>query len=234
MKKSNENRVLLYYNKDGATNFEASVEAVQQGANDLVQIFESFQNYKKIKSLEDFETLVADPLLMFDDTLQLNVNFRESGGKKGNPAVIASLFEIDRPSYISIIKGEKIIEGTCKPCSKLKVKQIGSGVISRSNYLQYKSFLQWGKNRFELNEEAIQEKIDSFKQYIENPKELEVYNFWHGLNDSLNEAGRRYLGNDALEKISKLLNNRIIYSYGDNKLHIDEMKLTQEINSLKN
>jgi hypothetical protein len=224
-------RILVFENKNGSTTFENAVETAQQGANDLIQIFESFQPYKKIKSLDDFEKLIIDPLAEFDEALQKNVNFQESGGKKGNPDIIARLFDIDRDSYRLIIKGEKIIEGSCKPCSKLKVKQIGKCVINYSKYKEFEKYLIWVDDRFEINENTVSEKKETFNYFIEDPKQIECYHFWHNACETLNELSKRGLLDD-LYNFSKQLKGRITFSFQAGKLSVDEATLLQELQSI--
>jgi hypothetical protein len=50
MKKINE-KVLIFYDSNKASDLDRNVEFTQQGANDLIHIFESFQSYKKIQTL---------------------------------------------------------------------------------------------------------------------------------------------------------------------------------------
>jgi len=226
-------RILIYQDTHKQTDFENSVEATQQGANDLIHIFESFQSYKKITSLDDFETLVHDPLSMFDAALQTNVSFQESGGKKGNPAVIAQLFDIDRENFINIVKGQTIIEGSCKPCSKLKIKQTGKGVINYSSFRQYQEYLIFNQGHFSIDETEVDKKKETFSYYAETPKQIECYNFWNNATDILNQLATRGLLGE-LNAFSKLLNSRITYSHQAGKFSVDQQTLLYEIQSLKN
>jgi hypothetical protein len=234
MNKSNE-KVLIFYDKNKASQFEQNIEDVQRGSSDLIQIFESFQPYRQIKSLTDFETLVTDPLGMFDKTLQANsgINLEQSGGKIPNASVLASLYDIDRPSYMAILTGEKIIEGTCKPCAKLKVKQIGKRVLSLQKYREFEKYMIWSGNHFLLDEEAIAKHSESFNYYAETDAQIQCYNFWINATETLNELSKRgLLGN--INEFSKTLNGRITYSFQANKLSVDIQSLLYEIQSLKN
>jgi hypothetical protein len=225
-------RILIYTDTHKSTDFENSIEVIQQGTNDLINIFESFQSYKKIKSQDDFEQLVQDPLSMFDEVLQVNVDFKESGGKKGNPAIIAKLFDIDRDNYILVIKGQKIVEGTCKPCSKLKIKQTGKGVINYFSYQQYQQYLIFDQGHFSIDENAVEQKKESFNYYAESEKEINTYKFWHECCDMLNELSKRGLLGEP-NAFSKLLGGRITYSFQAYKFSVDEQSLANEIQSLK-
>jgi hypothetical protein len=230
-------KILIFTDTNKAGELDRNVEATQQGANDLIHIFESFQSYKKITSLDDFETLIADPLAMFDKTLQANsgINLEATGGKIPSASVLADLYDIDRNSYQAIVRGEKIAPGTCKKCGTLKVKHIGAGALRLSNYNQYSRYLYWtDNNRFEINESAVFEKLESFNYYIEDPASLEVYNFWHDLNNILNLSFKKgYLSDADLIEISKRLKNRLLFSYQSYSLSVNDQELFTEINSLK-
>lgn len=235
-----EQRTLLYTDSRKKAEFQNELEATQNGANDLVHVFHNFQDYLKIKSQADFETLIADPLAMFDKTLQSNsgIDLKGSGGKIPNPKVIAELYDIDRPSYISIIKGEKIEPGSCKSCGKLKIKQLGKGALKNVTYQQYKKYLIWNdNNRFEINESTVFEKLETFSYYIEDPASLEIYNYWHDLNNILNLSFKKgYLSDADLIEIAKRLKDRLLFSYQSYTLAVNDYALYAEIEtkSLKN
>jgi hypothetical protein len=233
MKKSNE-KVLISYDSQKAGDLDRNVEFAQQGANDLIHIFESFQSYKKITSLDDFETLVSDPLGLFDKTLQSNsgIDLKASGGKIPNPKVIAELYDIDRPSYISIIKGEKIVPGSCKPCAKLKVKQLGKGAIKYSSFKVYQEYLIFDQGQFSINENEVDKKKESFNYYAETENQIQTYHFWINATETINELSKRGLLGEP-NAFSKLLNGRITYSYQASKFSVDQQTLLFEIQSLK-
>jgi hypothetical protein len=223
-------KILVWTDVNKKTTFENSVEAAQQGANDLIHIFESFQSYKKIQTLDDAESLVSDPLGLFDKTLQSNsgIDLKASGGKIPNPKVIAELYDIDRPSYISIIKGEKIVPGSCKPCAKLKIKQTGKGVLSYSTFRQYQEYLIFDQGHFSINETEVDKKKESFNYYAETPQQIEVYNFWYNACDMLNELNNRGLCGNPND-FAKLMQGRMSWSYQANKFSVDQQSLIYEI-----
>ena len=238
--KKKEQRILLYTDSRKKAEFQNGLEATQNGANDLVHVFCSFQDYLKITSLDEAETLIADPLGLFDKTLQSNsgIDLKFSGGKIPNPKVIAEMYDIDRPSYISIIKGEKIEPGSCKSCGKLKIKQSGKGALKNVTYHQYKKYLIWNdNNRFEINESNVFEKLENFSYYIEDPTSLETYNYWHDLNNILNLSFKKgYLSDVDLIEISKRLKDRLLFSFQSYSLSVNNEALYAEIKtkSLKN
>ena len=225
-------RILIFTDTNKAGELDRNIEATQQGANDLIHIFESFQSYKKIQTLDDFESLVSDPLSMFDETLQTNVDFKETGGKKGNPAVIASLFDIDRDNFINIVKGQTVIAGSCKPCAKLKIKQTGKGVINYSSFRQYQEYLIFDQGHFSIDETAVEEKKLTYQMFAETPKQIECYNFWINATETINELSKRVSLGGEPNAFSKLLDGRITYSYQDGKFSVDTQSLLFEIQSL--
>ena len=235
-----EQRILLYTDSRKKANFQNEIETTQQGANDLVHVFHSFQDYLKITSLDEAETLIADPLGLFDKTLQSNsgIDLKFSGGKIPNPKAIAELYDIDRNSYQALIRGEKIEPGSCKSCGKLKIKQSGKGALKNVTYHQYKKYLIWNdNNRFEINESAVFENLGSFDYYIEDPASLEIYNYWHDLNNILNLSYKKgYLGDADLIEIAKRFKDRLLFSYQSYSLSVNDQALYAEIKtkSLKN
>jgi hypothetical protein len=143
------------------------------------------------------------------------------------------LYDIDRPSYISIIKGEKIVPGSCKPCAKLKIKQTGKGVLSYSTFRQYQEYLIFDQGHFSIDETEVDQKKESFSYYAETPRQIECYNFWHNTCDILNQLATRGLLGE-LNDFSKLLQNRITFSFQAGKFSVDQQSLIFEIQSLKN
>jgi hypothetical protein len=235
MKKVNENRVLIYNDLRKQIEFSNSVESVQHSANDLIILFENFQPYLKIKSLSDFEKLVINPLAEFDETLQTFINFEQSGGKKGNPEIIAKMFDIDRNSFISIVKGEKIISGTCKPCENLKVIKNGESVLNYATFQQYQEYLIFDNSRFTINEIAVDKKNETFKTFGETPRQIEIYNHWINLCNMLNNHAKKgYIGTTDLDKLTTLFKNRLKFSFQAGELAVDEQSLLSEIKNIKN
>ena len=96
-------RILIYEDKGKKTDFVKSVNNSMQKANELIQNFNEFQDFKLITTLEDFENLYSDPLGEFDKTIVENIDIKAKGSKTPDPAVLSALFQIDRPGYMEAI-----------------------------------------------------------------------------------------------------------------------------------
>jgi hypothetical protein len=222
-------RVLIYIDRNGATTFQKAIEATQQSCNYLISTFEAFQDWKKIEIIHDWYDLVSDPQLMFDETLFQNVDLKVSGGKKPDSGMLAKMFNIERESYLTIVAGQSVIDPTCKPCQKLK-KIKGTTAITYSEYQQYESFLIFENGGFSLNTLTINEHLEKFKTFASTPAQIETYKYWTNVCTVLNSLS---LSPDFLVSLQKQLGNKLMYSYGDNKLHENQELLYHEILKIK-
>jgi len=227
-------RILIYDDVHKYRELENAVESVKDSANELIQIFESFQTWQKIETLQDFEKLVSDPVDIFDRLLIINsgIDLARTGGKKPKPEVVADLLDVDRPNFVALIKGEKITD-TCKPCQKIKTIKTGSGVLGYISFDRYREFLLWDEvtNRFLINENLLSEKRESFQVYASTPEEIKIVEFWNQLAEMLNSLTEKNVcGVDLLDSfVLKLKNSPMFYDFNSRKLQIDPQRLYNEI-----
>jgi len=227
-------KILLYDDQHKFRELENAVESVKDSANELIQIFESFQTWQKIETLQDFEKLVSDPVDIFDRLLIINsgIDLARTGGKKPKPEVVADLLDVDRPNFVALIKGEKITD-TCKPCQKIKTIKTGSGVLGYISFDRYREFLLWDEvtNRFLINENLLSEKRESFRVYASTPEEIKIVEFWNQLAEMLNSLTEKNVcGVDLLDSfVLKLKNSPMFYDFNSRKLQIDPQRLYNEI-----
>ena len=227
-------RILIFSNEKKQVEFQVALEDVQSEANRLIDLFQAFQPYNKIKSIGDFEKLIKDPCGEFDEALQANVNFQESGGKKGNPDIIAKLFDIERDEYIGIIKGHLIDPASCHSCRKTpKIIKKGQPALSYLAYQKYQQYLTFHEGRFSVNENEVAKKAESFRVYAETPEAVELWEYWHNVLDTLNSLNKKNYCND-LHQLQVLLKERVMFSYATNQLALNEEALYHEITRLKN
>ena len=84
---------ILIFEDNGAKNqFIANCETTKDQANDLITLFESFQDLSSVTTAEMFERLVSDPVGYFDAVLRSNVDMKMTGGREPEPATLATLF----------------------------------------------------------------------------------------------------------------------------------------------
>ena len=198
---------LIFTDTGKQQNFLREVEAVKNEASALVQIFEDFQEFKKIDTLAEFEQLCSDPVGFFDATIKNNVALQMKGGRQPDPEVLAELFGIDRLSYIQVIKGLPVSEN-CLPCQTSKViKKAGKPALTYSKFHLYKNYLFFEAGAFNLNTEAIAAHLEQFKTFASTPAQLAVLKHWQSLVDLLNEHDKMYgIQGNTKQAIAKGLN----------------------------
>ena len=220
-----ENRILIWNDKNAGNAFEKDVISTAEKCNSLIEAFQSFQDWKKIDTLQDWIDLVTDPGKYFDTVLITSVNL-PTGGKQANPEVLARLVQVDRENYLNIVAGKPIAEG-CKPCQKMKIKR-GQTAISLSIYKQYQEYLIFNSG-FTLNEESISKKKEDFRIFAETEKQLNYYNHFVDLAKILNEhieIGK--LGPAQIDQLKSMTGLILL----DNKLILNDMKLAETIKYL--
>jgi hypothetical protein len=200
-------KILVYEDRGKQQAFRKDAEAVKNAANALIQTFEEFQEFKRITTLAEFELLCSEPVEYFDETIKANVSLKMIGGREPDPAILAELFNIDRQNYISIIKGLPVTEG-CKPCQQLKViKKARKPALTYLEYEHYKNFLLFEAGSFNLNTEAIADRLEKFKAFAETPAQLSTLKHWQSLVDTLNKHDELYpINNPTKQAIAKNFN----------------------------
>jgi hypothetical protein len=227
-------KILVHIDSGKQAEFVKAVQLIMSESNRLVSVYHAFQPYNRIKTIDDFIKLVSDPLGEYDEALQCNVSFQESGGRKGDPEIIARLFNLERDDYQSIIKGFMIDPAGCKSCSKTpKIIKNGTPVINLSQYQKYQQYLSWNGSEFVINETLVESEAEKFHVYATTPEAIACHEFWNNACTTLNQLAERGLLGNVYET-SKLLKGRITFSYQTNKLSVDALSLAQEISNLKN
>lgn len=198
---------LIFIDTGKQQNFLREVEAVKNEASALVQIFEDFQEFKKIDTLTEFEQLCSQPVQFFDDTLKANISLKMTGGRQPEPSVLADLFGLDRENYIRVIKGLPITE-SCLPCKTSKViKKAGKPALDYSKFHLYKNYLFFEAGAFNLNTEAIAARLEQYKTFASTPAQLAVLKHWQSLVDALNDHDKKYgIPGNTKQVIAKGLN----------------------------
>ena len=178
---------ILIFEDNGAKNqFIANCETTKDQANDLITLFESFQDLSSVTTAEMFERLVSDPVGYFDAVLRSNVDMKMTGGREPEPATLATLFGYNRIDYVKSIQGMPITSG-CKSCKGETIVRKTRPALTDARWTAYKSFLTFTPSGFELNDEAIELYCQKFNYYATEPKQLEVVELFNQLIDALNK-----------------------------------------------
>ena len=195
----------IYFDRSGAVAFEKSVIETAERCNDLIQIFENFQEWQKINTFDDWLDLVSDPKAYFDKVLFSNVDLKITGARLPDPAVLAKLLAVERDSFMNLVAGFPIADPDCVPCQKMKIRK-GTIAIRPEHFQLYENYLIFNSGNFTINEETIAIHKDSFKVFADTPAKMEIINFWQSLCDTLNLYHEKYhISADNKVLISKAL-----------------------------
>jgi hypothetical protein len=227
----NDKKILIWIDESAKRNFETNVLEVQQRCNELIDLFETFQEWQKVTSYKNWIDLITDPGGYFDKVLLSSVNLSISGNKSPDPGELAKLVSVDRENYLNAVAG-KPVKDDCIPCQKTRIRK-GKIVISYETYKQYQDFLIFDTGNFYPNQEAIDRKAESFKIWAETDSQISIYELWQNLCKVLNEYDEMYnIPLSGKEQIVKAL--KLQLSEGSQgKFIVNNISLSQLIKNAK-
>ena len=220
----------LIFEDTGAKNqFIANCETTKDQANDLITLFESFQDLSSVTTAEMFERLVSDPVGYFDAVLRSNVDMKMTGGREPEPATLATLFGYNRIDYVKSIQGMPITSG-CKSCKGETIVRKTRPALTDARWTAYKSFLTFTPSGFVLNDEAIELYCQKFNYYATEPKQLEVVELFNQLIDALNKFDEMTpLRQTDKENLTRMFKIGIEHPPFDGKFLINPQSLMEQI-----
>ena len=177
-------KLLISTDRNGIAEFQKAVQGTCDAANSLISIFNEFQSYEVITTEEQFSALLADPGSYFDAVLLSHVKL-DTGGRKPDPAVLASLVGLHRDEYLNAVSGMPLVMDDCPECQRAKVKP-GKRAISKHEFSVYRDYLTFNAGFFTVNTTAVDADLDRFNYYISTPEEIEIYNLYHDTVKLLN------------------------------------------------
>lgn len=179
------NKVLIYEDTGAKNQFIANCETTAAQANDLITVFQAYQDLKEIETIDEFYALVTDPILFYDETLRTGLSLQAAGNRTPDPETLAKLFSYDRPNYKKSIQGMPITE-TCAGCRTQKIVRKTRAAITSARWEAYRDYLIFTPDGFILNDEAIELYCQKFNYYATEPKQLEVVDHYNALVSILN------------------------------------------------
>lgn len=223
------NKLLIYEDNGQKQTFRLACETTKDQANDLINVFESYQDLAEITTVDQFAALVSDPVNYFDDVLKSGLNLQTTGNRTPDPSVLSSLFGYDRPNYINTIQGLPITE-ECPGCKTKKIIRKTKAALTEPRFNAYRSYLTFTPSGFELNDEAITEYCKKFDYYAETPQQLETAELFTQLVDVLNRF-------DALSPLPQKDKENLVRMFKigiqnppfDGKFLIDQLSLRDEV-----
>ena len=228
-----KDKIFIYSEAGKKQQFIKDVTDTLNQANDLIQKFNSFQDFRRIETLADFEKLYSDPLAMFDKTILENTDIKTKANLTPEIATLCTLFQIDRPGYMAAIGQSEPLKDDCPDCKKktqsIKVKN----VRSNAEYNKYAEFLLFINGLFQLNNSAVNELCDKFNIYAETPEQITLYNEWQSLCNILNHHDKRYtISPSGKDQISKALKLLLSEGMSGGRFIINNMALSEQIKYL--
>jgi hypothetical protein len=218
----------IYTNTGKQKEFQKDVADVRDRCNNLIEVYETFQSWQRINTLQDFIELVTDPKNYFDETILQNIEVKNVGTSRPVPSVLAQMFGVQYNEYLNLVAGLPISDPDCVPCGRFKTRK-GAKAISLFEYEDYADFLLF-ESRFDLNTLAISKHLNTFEVNAETPAQIELYNYYINLTETLNEAiARHKIGLANINDLAKIFGLQVL----NNKLVINSIALSELIKFTK-
>ena len=198
------NKLLIYEDSGQKQTFRLACETTAAQANDLINVFESYQDLAEIKTIDQFAALVSDPIAYYDEVLRSGLNLQTTGNRTPDPSVLSSLFGYDRPNYINTIQGLPITE-TCEGCKTKKIIRKTKAALTEPRFTAYRSYLSFTTKGFILNEAEIEKHCERFKTFAENEQQIKVVDHYNALVSILNSHDAMFpLGGPDKETLTRI------------------------------
>ena len=179
-------KLLIYEDNGQKQTFRLACETTAAQANDLINLFQSFQDLSEITTAEEFERLVSDPILYYDETLRTGLNLQATGNRTPDPETLARLYAYERSNYIAVISGLPVTQD-CGPCKSSRIiKRAGKPAITSTRWNAYRNYLTFTPSGFKLNEAEIEKHCERFKTFAENEQQIAVVDQYNTLVTILN------------------------------------------------
>ena len=225
-----DKKILIYEDSGQKQTFRLACETTAAQANDLIGYYETFQDLAVINTSAEFEQLVADPILYYDETLRTGLNLQATGNRTPDPETLARLYAYERSNYIAVISGLPVTQD-CGPCKSSRIiKRAGKPAITSTRWNAYRNYLTFTPSGFVLNDEAITEYCQKFNYYATEPKQLEVVELFNQLVDALNRFDAMSpLPQKDKEALTRMFKIGIERPPHDGRFLIDQLSLRDEV-----
>ena len=181
-----DKKILIFVDTGAKNQFIANCETTAAQANDLITVFQAYQDLKEIETIDEFYAVVTDPILFYDETLRTGLSLQAAGNRTPDPETLAKLFSYDRPAYVATIRGLPITE-TCEACrTKTIIRKSKKAALTEPRFNAYKNYLSFTTKGFILNEAEIEKHCERFKTFAENEQQIAVVDHYNALVTILN------------------------------------------------
>lgn len=178
-------KILIFEDTGAKNQFIANCETTKEQANDLIAVFESYQDLAEIKTIDQFAALVAGPITYYDEVLKEGLNLQTTGNRTPDPETLAKLFSYDRTNFINTIRGLPITED-CPGCKTKTIIRKTKAALTEPRFNAYRNYLTFTPEGFELNKAEIEKHCEAFKTFATTPKQMEVVEHYNSLVTILN------------------------------------------------
>jgi hypothetical protein len=144
-------RELVFFDNGRFQDWQKGVAATVGKANNLIQLWNKTQQWHRVKTRDEFISLIDDPAGRLDAELSKNVNLDLFGKVKPNLDKIAEFVNIDRPAW----------QVTCKSFD----------TISLDKFLQVERFTNFENGWFRMNPLALEKKKADYSVFAETERE---------------------------------------------------------------
>jgi hypothetical protein len=225
-------KLLISTDRNGIAEFQKAVTATAEAASSLIELYHTFQPWKRIRTVEDFISLASDPADFFDSTLLDNVEIK-AAGVTPDPGRLAELIGIHRAEFLNLCSGLNIPdEDNCQPCGKVRIKR-GQRAITLSEFNRYSQYLNFNSGVFSVDQTKVDAALDKFSTYAESEEEIELHNHFTALVEMLNKHDSMYtLPNPEKKTIATALHLHLTEAY-QGAFMLDIQYLSKEISKLK-
>ncbi len=227
-----DKKILISTDNNAINEFKRAATATASAASSLIELYHTFQPWKRITTVEDFISLASDPADFFDSTLLDNVEIK-AAGVTPDPGRLAELIGIHRAEFLNLCSGLNIPdEDNCQPCGKVRIKR-GQRAITLSEFNRYSQYLNFNSGVFSVDQTKVDAALDKFSTYAESEAEIERYALFNNLVQMLNKWDAVYplSGSDKLEV--KRIFGLHLSKGGDGDFMINPITLTNAIQSIK-
>ena len=225
-----DKKILIYEDSGQKQTFRLACETTAAQANDLITVFQAYQDLKEIETIDEFYALVTDPILFYDETLRTGLSLQAAGNRTPDPETLAKLFSYDRPNYKKSIQGMPVTSTDCEGCKTKKIVRKPKAAITSARFNAYRSYLTFTPDGFILNDEAITEYCKKFDYYAETPQQLETAELFTQLVDVLNRFDALSpLPQKDKEALTRMFKIGIERPPHDGRFLIDQLSLRDEV-----
>lgn len=197
---------LVFFDHGRYNNFVKDIETIVSKANGIINAWHKTQSWHTVETEADALELLTDPAGRLDAVISENVGMK-AGKVKPDAQKLADLYNINRLGFLEYV--------TVK--ARFTINQLSAN----------EKYIQWQGRAFVVNTEAVEAAKSKFAIYAETERQQLIFKHYETLRDLLAlHAKLGFIAPGELQKVCETLN----LAYANNRIYLNEMKLSQLIN----